>query len=211
MEFFKKFTMLIFLVFIYLTISALSYTNAVCTSISDSVFRLHVIANSNSVEDQNLKYHVRDNILQYMSSITSGITDKEKIMKIVSDNLETFKKIAQETVYQNGFNYNISIEIGNFKFPTKTYGDISFPPGFYDALKIKIGNAEGQNWWCVMFPPLCFIDVSSGIVPDESKEILESELPNEEYLLISGNEKENKIKFKIIEVLQNFKISGIFM
>lgn len=211
MKNFKRFTILIFLLFIYILISASAYTNAVCSDISDSVFRLHVIANSNSSEDQNLKYIVRDNVLEYMNSITSGVTSKEKIIEIVSNHLEEFKQIAQNTVYENGFDYEVSIEIGNFEFPTKTYGDVSFPAGLYDALKIKIGNANGQNWWCVMFPPLCFIDVSSGIVPEDSKEVLESELSEEEYSLVTGAGSESKIKFKIVEVLQNFKISGIFM
>ena len=211
MKNFKRFTILIFLLLMYILISANAYTNAVCSDISDSVFRLHVIANSNSPEDQNLKYIVRDNVLEYMSSITSGVISKEEIIEIISNHLKEFKQIAQDTVYENGFDYEVSLEIGNFEFPTKTYGDVSFPAGFYDALKIKIGNADGQNWWCVMFPPLCFIDVSSGIVPEESKEILESELNEEEYSLITGTENENKIKFKIVEVLQNFKFSGIFM
>lgn len=211
MKNFKRFTVLIFLLFIYILISANAYTNAVCSDISDSVFRLHVIANSDSVQDQNLKYIVRDNVLKYMASITSGVTSKEEIIEIAYNNLEEFKQIAQNTIYENGFNYDVTVEIGNFDFPTKTYGDVSFPAGFYDALKIKIGNANGQNWWCVMFPPLCFIDVSSGIVPDDSKNILESELNEEEYSLITGTKNENKIKFKIIEVLQNFKINGIFM
>lgn len=211
MKNFKRFTILIFLLFIYILISASAYTNAVCSDISDSVFRLHVIANSNSSEDQNLKYIVRDNVLEYMNSITSGVTSKEKIIEIVSNHLEEFKQIAQNTVYENGFDYEVSIEIGNFEFPTKTYGDVSFPAGLYDALKIKIGNANGQNWWCVMFPPLCFIDVSSGIVPEDSKEVLESELSEEEYSLVTGAGSESRIKFKIVEVLQNFKISGIFM
>ena len=211
MKNFKRFTILIILLFIYVLISAMSYTNAVCTDISDSVFRLHVIANSDSVEDQNLKYLVRDNVLEYMNSLTSSTHSKEEIITIISNHLEEFKQIAQDTVYQNGFNYEVSVEIGNFEFPTKTYGDVSFPAGLYDALRIKIGNAEGQNWWCVMFPPLCFIDVSSGVVPDDSKEILESELSEEEYKLVTGTENETKIKFKIVEVLQNFKISGIFM
>ena len=211
MKNFKRFTILVILLFLYITVSAISYTNAVCTNIADSVFRLHVIANSDSDEDQNLKYIVRDKILEYMKTLTESATSKSEIIKIASTHINDFEKIAQNTVYENGFNYNISVEIGNFDFPTKTYGDVSFPPGFYDALRIKIGDAKGQNWWCVMFPPLCFIDVSSGVVPDDSKEILESELPDEEYTLISGTENENKFKFKIVELLQNFKISGIFM
>lgn len=211
MKIFKRFTILFLLFFLYIIISATAYTNAVCGDISDSVLRLHVIANSNSTEDQNLKYLVRDNVLQYLNEITNGVTSKEEIIKIISDNLENFKEVAQNTVHENGYTYEISVEIGNFDFPTKTYGDVSFPAGYYDALRIKIGNAEGKNWWCVMFPPLCFIDVSSGIVPDESKEILESELSEEEYKLVTGSKQETKIKFKIVEVLQNFKISGIFM
>ena len=211
MKVFKRFTILFFLLFIYVLICATSYTNAVCKNISDSVFRLHVIANSNSSEDQNLKYLVRDNILKYMNSITKDVNDKNEIIEIVSNNLNNFKQIAQDTVYENGFNYEVTVEIGNFDFPVKTYGDISFPPGNYDTLRIKIGNASGENWWCVMFPPLCFIDVSSGIVPDDSKEILESELSQEEYKLISDSSDDTKIKFKVVELLQNFNFSGIFM
>ena len=211
MKSFKRFTLLVILLFIYITISAISYTNAVCTDISSSVFRLHVIANSDSEEDQNLKYIVRDSILEYMNTLTNGLTSKDEIMEIASQNLENFKQIAQNTVYENGYDYQVSVEIGNFEFPTKTYGDVSFPLGFYDALRIKIGDAKGENWWCVMFPPLCFIDVSSGVVPNESKEILESELTDEEYHLVTGEKTENQIKFKIVELLQNFKISGIFM
>ncbi|MGN1311320.1 MAG: stage II sporulation protein R [Clostridia bacterium] len=211
MKVFKRFTILFFLLFIYVLICATSYTNAVCKNISDSVFRLHVIANSNSSEDQNLKYLVRDNILKYINSITKDLNDKNEIIEIVSNNLNNFKQIAQDTVYENGFDYEVTVEIGNFDFPVKTYGDISFPPGNYDALRIKIGNASGENWWCVMFPPLCFIDVSSGIVPDDSKEILESELSQEEYKLISDSSDNTKIKFKVVELLQNFNFSGIFM
>lgn len=211
MKVFKRFTILFFLLFIYVTICAVSYTNAVCADISDSIFRLHVIANSDSVDDQNLKYIVRDNVLQYMNSLTTNSNSKAEIMQVVSEHLEDFRQIAQNTVFENGYDYEVSVEIGNFEFPVKTYGDISFPAGFYDALRIKIGNASGQNWWCVMFPPLCFIDVSSGIVPDDSKQLLESELTEDEYKLISGSENETKVKFKIVEVLQNFNFSGIFM
>ena len=211
MKVLKKIVLFTILFIAYFVICASNYTNAVTKDISDSIFRLHVIANSDNINDQNLKYKVRDNILQYMGTITSGITSKEEILKIVSLHLEDFKTVAQNTVYENGYNYTVSIEIGNFKFPTKTYGDISFPPGFYDALRIKIGDAKGKNWWCVMFPPLCFIDVSAGIVPDESKEVLESELTEDEYKLISENFDKNKVKFKIVEVLQNLKYSGIFM
>lgn len=211
MKDFKKLAIFIILFLVYFLICAFNYTNAVTKDISDSIFRLHVIANSNLPEDQNLKYKVRDNILEYMNSITNNATSKEEIIKVISSHLDDFKNIAQNTVYDNGYNYNVTVELGNFNFPTKTYGDISFPPGFYNALRIKIGTAQGKNWWCVMFPPLCFVDVTSGIVPEESKEILDSKLSEDEYELISENSSEAKVKFKIVEVLQNLKFSGIFM
>ena len=211
MKIFKRLTLIIFLFIVYFFILAINYTNAVCEDISDSIFRLHVIANSDSYEDQLLKLKVRDSILDYMNTICINTTSKEEAIEIISKHLDDFKQISQNTIYENGYDYTVNIEIGNFEFPVKTYGDISFPAGYYDALRIKIGKSLGHNWWCVMFPPLCFIDVSSGIVPDESKEILESELSKEEYNLISENNDEFKIKFKLVEVLQNFNLSGIFM
>ena len=100
--------------------------------------------------------------------------------------------------------YNVNIEIGNFKFPTKQYGDISLPAGLYDALKVEIGEAQGNNWWCVMFPPLCFVDISSGIVPEESKEQLKNNLSEEEFALVSSEKTQDiKFKFKILEFFAN--------
>ena len=211
MKIFKKIVLFTFLFILYFTLCAFNYSNAVTKDISDSIFRLHVIANSNKLEDQNLKYKVRDSVLDYMNSITNNASSKDEIVNTIYTHLNNFKKIAQNTIYKNGYDYPVTVEIGNFEFPKKTYGDISFPKGFYDALRIKIGDANGQNWWCVMFPPLCFIDISSGIVPDNSKEMLKSELTEEEYNLISENNNGANIKFKIVEVLQNLKNSGIFM
>ncbi len=197
---------ILFLLFIYITICANSYVSAVSSNISSSVFRLHVIANSDSREDQNLKYIVRDKVLEYMNTLVdTNISSKEETMRIVSENLDNFKSVAQNTVYENGYNYIVNVEIGNFTFPTKNYGDISLPAGYYDALRVSIGDAKGKNWWCVMFPPLCFVDVSSGVVPEQSKEALEESLPDEEYELISGSSTEFDVKFKFVEFFENFK------
>ena len=93
----------------------------------------------------------------------------------------------------------LMFKFGNFEFPTKHYGDISLPSGFYDALRVEIGNAEGQNWWCVMFPPLCFVDITSGIVEEESKELLEDNLSEEEFALVSEDSSPQiKFKFKLL-------------
>ncbi len=206
--FFKRFLILIFLLFIYTIICAVSYVNAVSSNIESSVFRLHVIANSDSKEDQDLKYIVRDNILTYINEISKNASTKEEVIEIARNNIDTIKQIAQETVYENGYNYSVNIKIGNFAFPTKQYGDISLPAGFYDALRVEIGSASGQNWWCVMFPPLCFVDVSSGVVPEESKEVLQENLSYEEYNLLSENRNNSDMnfKFKIVELFQNIGI-----
>lgn len=198
---FKSIIILLFLLCLYTCICAISYVQAVSENLSDNVFRLHVIANSDSEEDQNLKYNVRDNLLKYMNSICKDCSSKEDAIKIVYEHKDDFKKIAIDTIKNQGFNYDVNINIGNFEFPTKYYGDISLPAGFYDALRVEIGAARGQNWWCVMFPPLCFVDIGSGVVPEESKEYLENNLSDEEYTLISdNNSSEVKIKFKLIEL-----------
>ena len=201
--------LIIFLLIIFVSISAYSYVSAVSNSISDSVFRLHVIANSNSKEDQDLKLEIRDNLLNYMNSILLNTNSKKEAINIAKNHTEEFYKIAQDTISKYGYNYPINISIGKSDFPTKIYGDVSLPAGVYDALKVEIGSAKGKNWWCVMFPPLCFVDISSGIVPDESKELLEDELKSEEYDLITStdNSKDISFKFKIVEFIEGIKIN----
>ena len=201
----KMVIILTFLFFIYTTICAISYANYISTDIANSVFRLHVIANSDSEIDQNLKYTVRDSLLEYMNELCANCTSKEEAITIASQNLENFKEIALNTIKSEGFNYSVNVQIGNFEFPTKHYGDISLPAGYYDALKVEIGKAQGQNWWCVMFPPLCFTDVSSGVVPQESKEDLENSLTDEEFSIVSDNDNNFsfKLKFKILEILND--------
>lgn len=207
----NRILLLIFLLILFISINAISYVDAVSQNLSQNVFRLHVIANSDSEEDQNLKYIVRDEVLEYVNSISKDIKNKSEMISLLEQNMDNIKEIAKNTIIEHGYNYNVNIEIGNFAFPTKTYGDISFPASYYDALKIEIGQSSGQNWWCVMFPPLCFVDVSSGIVPNESKKVLENNLSSEEYELVSTNEEEVSFKFKLIEFLQNInmKLAGI--
>lgn len=202
----KRILLILILFIVYLLLSAFSYTNAVSSDLADSVFRLHVIANSDSKEDQELKYAVRDELIAYMNSICKDISTKEEAIQIAQNNKDEFYNIAKKVIADKGFHYEVNIEIGNFSFPTKTYGDISLPAGFYDALKVEIGDASGKNWWCVMFPSLCFVDVSNGIVPEESKENLESNLQEEDYNLIASDKVEYKVKFKLVELFENAKM-----
>lgn len=203
----KRFIIVLFLLTLFVFVSAISYVSAVSNNIANSVFRLHVIANSDSKEDQNLKYIVRDKLIEYMNNIAKDCSSKEEVISIAKNNISNFENIARKTIEENGYNYNITVEIGNFDFPTKSYGDITLPAGSYDSLRVKIGKAEGQNWWCVMFPPLCFVDVTSGVVPDESKQEMKDSMPEEEYSLISKTDNsEINFKFKLIEFFENIKL-----
>lgn len=205
---FKHIIIITSLFFIYTLVSAFSYANAVSKDLSESVFRLHVLANSDNLDDQSLKYKVRDNVLSYMNNLCLNTKTKEEAMEIARLHQDEFYKIAKQTITDSGYDYEVNIKIGIFDFPTKQYGDISFPAGSYDALRVEIGEAKGQNWWCVMFPPLCFVDMTSGVVPDESKKTLESSLSSEEeYLLINDNKSNDiEFKFKLVEFFQNVKI-----
>ena len=204
----KKYLFLLIVLISFIILSAYSYASAINEDLSNNVFRLHVIANSDSKEDQDLKYKVRDKLIEYMKSLTTNINTKAEVIEIANNHISDFESIAKEVITKNGFDYDVKVEIGNFSFPTKQYGDISFPAGFYDALKVEIGSAKGQNWWCVMFPPLCFVDVTSGIVPEESKENLQDNLGEEEYDIISNTEDSEIVnfKFKIVEFFENLGI-----
>ncbi|MBP3284854.1 MAG: stage II sporulation protein R [Clostridia bacterium] len=168
-------------------------------SIAKKVVRLHIIANSNSAFDQNLKLQVRDKIVEYLAPklINSNSIEESKI--IIADNTENIKQITKEITSQYS-DYEINVSLGSSKFPTKSYENYSFPAGTYDALKITIGEGAGNNWWCVMFPPLCFTNSSIGAFSKESEELLESSLSKEELNTIKHSEKpEVQIKFKFLE------------
>ena len=190
---------ILFVVFLFFITN--NYTNAVSSNLSNNFFRLHILANSDSKSDQELKLKVRDNIIKYMNN--QNFKTKAEASNYVQNNLSKFYEIAEQTIFDNGYNYSVNIQIGNFYFPTKNYGNISLPAGFYDGIKIEIGEAEGQNWWCSLFPPLCFVDISSGVVDEENLKSLEENLNNEEFNLITSSSDTIKFKFKIIELLNN--------
>ena len=161
---FKKFTIILILFTIFFLITVYSYATNISNGLSENIFRLHILANSDSEEDQALKLKVRDGILDYMKTLTNSEQDKQAVIELSNYHKEDFKKIAEQIIQANGYDYSVNVEIGDFYFPTKYYGNISLPAGNYDALKIEIGKAEGQNWWCSLFPPLCFVSISSGVI-----------------------------------------------
>ena len=176
-----------------------------CEKISEKVFRLHIIANSNSIEDQELKLKVRDRILNDFGKELMYVEDLKTSKKIVECNLEKIKAIAKDEIEKNGYDYDVSAYIVDMHFDTRKYGRVSLPAGYYGALRITIGKAEGKNWWCVMFPPMC--------VPAAKGEYeLENVLENEEKNIVF-NETQYEAKFKTLELFvlaENFFQNNIF-
>ncbi|MDD6252120.1 MAG: stage II sporulation protein R [Oscillospiraceae bacterium] len=163
-----------------------------CREISDKVFRVHILANSDSEADQELKLRVRDALVNAGEEILKDVESKEEAERLIEKNIPKLKSIAENVVFQNGYDYPVDLEITNMYFDTRHYGNITMPGGFYDALRVKIGKAEGKNWWCVMFPSLCIYSVSK-------TETLEENLSDGEYKIISS-ENEYQYRFKIVEI-----------
>ena len=199
----KYIFILISLLFCFIFISISSYAHTLSENLSANFFRLHILANSNSEIDQDLKLKVRDGIIEYMNSQELSNYSKEEVITLVKTNLDSYRKVAENIIKENGFNYPVSLEVGTFYFPSKIYGNISLPAGNYEALRINIGQAQGENWWCSLFPPLCFVDISSGVIDDNSKENLKENLSEEEFAIITSNNGTIKLKFKILEIFSN--------
>lgn len=129
--------------------------------------------------------------------------NKDDVILLTTNHLNDFKNIAQKVLKENNCNYAVNLEVGNFHFPTKEYGNISLPAGFYDGLKIEIGDAKGQNWWCSLFPPLCFVDISSGVIDETAENTLKENLSSEEFAIITEDSEEIKLKIKLLELFSN--------
>lgn len=194
----------------------LSYTYAedVNAGLSQNLVRLHVIANSDSSADQALKLKVRDAVIEYMKDKLAPSQDINQTKKIINENLSNIENISREVIKENNSDYSVKASMGNYAFPTKTYGDIALPAGEYQALRVVIGKGVGANWWCVLFPPLCFIDATHGAIPDSVKQKLKTSLSDDEYKLITTSDDDDipvKIRFKIVEFLEGSKVklSGV--
>ena len=155
-------------------------------SLAKEVFRFHVLANSDSERDQALKLQVKAEVIAYMKEQLPESESVEMTKSWAKAHLNDIKKVAQKTLRQEGCEDRVCVEITNCYFPDKTYGDITFPRGNYDALRIEIGEAKGQNWWCVLYPNLCFVDAVHAVVPDEGKEELKDVLDEEEYEMVTA-------------------------
>ena len=174
-------------------------------SLQDVVFRFHVRANSNSDEDLELKYKVRDTILAHFD--TAGFKDKsrDEVMIYLTENLNSIELIAKTVVTENGYSYNVDAYVSDEYFPIRQYGDMVLPAGQYQTLRIDIGAAQGENFWCILYPMMCYTVDSAAIISKEDGEELKRALSEEEFdkLFIKREvEKEDvKVKFKILEWL----------
>ncbi len=169
---------------------------AECTQISDDVFRLHILANSDSKQDQTLKLKVRDDVLKYTKNLFENAKSKQEAESLISNNIQKIANVAYETVLQNGQTYTVKAEITKMYFSTRYYENYTLPSGKYDALRITIGSGKGHNWWCVMYPSIC---ISS---EEESEEKAKEVFDNEQYDIVRNNE--YQYKFRIVEIFEQF-------
>ncbi|MCR5701055.1 MAG: stage II sporulation protein R [Lachnospiraceae bacterium] len=152
------------------------------------ILRFHVRANSDSDNDQELKLAVRDDVIALLEPLVSDCGSVSESKRIIINNLQNIHTTAVNTIVEQGYDYPVKAYVTVEDFPEKTYGDVTLPAGKYQALRIDIGNAQGHNWWCVMYPPLCFIDETTAVVDDKGKEILKENLSPEAYKALFENE-----------------------
>lgn len=169
------------------------------SDISKKLIRLHIVANSDSEEDQKTKLLVRDGITDYMKTLTSDSKNINDARNIIASHLEDFEAIANKVCRQRGAGYLSRAELGNSEFPTKKYDALSLPAGEYESLKIYLGNGTGKNWWCVLFPPLC---VSAAETEDT---LSAAELTDKEIEYITTDSIQYRFEFKLLEILKSLK------
>ena len=156
-------------------------------SIASKVIRFHVLANSDSDEDQALKLKVKDAVVDYLNPYMSESESLEESKEILEAHTGKLTEIAKQTIVDEGYDYSVNAYFCEDYFPAKSYGDVTLPAGEYTAFRIEIGEHEGKNWWCILYPPLCFIDASYGVLPDESKDLLKNVLDEDEFNAVTGN------------------------
>lgn len=196
-------SIIIGLTYAYITSKPNNDISTIQQGISHKIIRFHVIANSDSDADQALKLKVKEAVVNYTSELLCNSKSISETENLLSTHTTDIISIANSVITENGYDYPVTAEITDTYFPTKSYGSYTFPPGTYRAFQIKIGEAKGKNWWCVLYPPLCFIDISHGTVNTESEELLKETLTTDEFQAVSG-EYTVKYRFKYLTFLNYF-------
>ena len=169
--------------------------------LAGDVIRLHVLANSDSQEDQALKLEVRDRVLTEAETVLAGVTDRDKAKDSLLESLQTLAAAGADTVARAGYSYPVTVSLEETWFPTKEYRDFSLPAGKYEALRVVIGEGGGQNWWCVVFPPLCLGAACEQVEATAAM----AGLNEDEISLITGEDGGYVVKFKLLELWDEFK------
>ncbi|MCI9069324.1 stage II sporulation protein R [Clostridium sp.] len=193
--------------------NSLELTTLNYNEIKDKLIRFHVIANSDTEEDQNLKLKVRDRVIEALSGKLSGVTSLEEAEIELEKNIEYVNKIAKEVIEENNYTYEVNTMLSYENFPDKVYGDCVFPQGNYEAFRVIIGEGKGQNWWCVMFPSLCFVDESKNSVDSTNLKDEIANIESKNYNITNEYKEKNdesnnvnseiKFKFKVVEAVEN--------
>ena len=169
------------------------------TGVYDSVIRLHVLANSDSDADQALKLKVRDAVLAKTELLLDGVTTREAARTVLEENLDTLKEVAEDTLVREGAPNTVAVSLGQEDYPRRTYEYATLPAGEYLSLRVMIGAADGQNWWCVLFPPMCLSAASC----ERETSCLAAGLSEGQYRFITGGEGTGyQVRFKLVEMVE---------
>lgn len=172
-------------------------------SYKEKLIRFHILANSDSVEDQELKLKVRDKVIDSMEEKFAKSESLDETREILNENMDNMRQVALKEIEENGKGYDVEIKLEDHEFPTKSYGKFTLPAGKYEAIRVLIGEAKGENWWCVMFPPLCFVDSKNAVADSETDKKMKKYLTSEEYSEISSGEANKmQLKSKLLEMIR---------
>ncbi len=167
--------------------------------LSERIIRFHILAEDDTKDNQSIKLKVKDAVIAYLNPYMKNITETAEAEQVISEQIPELERIAKSVLKQEGAAYGVSVGLERSYFPLRVYGDIALPPGEYNSLIIRLGNGEGHNWWCIVFPDLCFVDSTYTVVPDESKEKLKLLLTDEEYEAVLQTGKKTRFNFRILE------------
>lgn len=207
----KNRKLILFLALIISIIYMLSFhsnSQEAYVDIKDEIIRLHVKANSDREEDQALKLKVRDKILGEVIPLLENSKSIEETRTIVKENLDNIKSIAEKVIKEEGKDYPVEVYFGMENFPTRKYGEIVLPAGEYEALLVTIGEGKGKNWWCVMFPPLCFVEMDHGVAANTEEDlgIVAANADGDINIYSVSNHPPLILKSKIVELLERTKV-----
>lgn len=189
-----------FFISLVLSIAITAYSDGIQEDLQDNLIRLHIIANSDSADDQNIKLMVRDAVLEE----TGKKMETQGRAEIIK-NLDEIEKTANRILAENGFEYTADAVYGKFAFPKKEYGGMTLPSGEYYGVRVILGNGAGHNWWCVMYPPLCVAEEGSVFADDKARTLLKESLSDQSYELVTQSGRDVVVKFKAVEMVQELR------